>query len=155
MTILGNSILMNFKRAKYKGGVPVVAQWVENWVEYVSSIPGLTQWVKLLGLPQAAAQITDVAQIQLWLQLWCRHAAEAPIQPLAWEFPYAAHMAIKKKNLQRYSYFKIIFGVYLRYKCIAVFLFSVIFAMQTVESNVTNTHVLITQINRCNFTVCV
>ena len=55
MTILGNSILMNFKRAKYKGGVPVVAQWVENWVEYVSSIPGLTQWVKLLGLPQAAA----------------------------------------------------------------------------------------------------
>ena len=33
--------------------------------EDVGSIPGLTQWVKDLILQQAAAQITDLAQI------WC------------------------------------------------------------------------------------
>ena len=31
----------------------------------------------------------------LWL--WCRPAAAAPIQPLAWELPYAADAALKKK----------------------------------------------------------
>ena len=28
----------------------------------------------------------------LWL--WCRLAAAAPIQPVAWEFPYASGMAL-------------------------------------------------------------
>ena len=32
----------------------------------------------------------------LWL--WCRLAAEALFQPLAWEFPYAAGAALKKKK---------------------------------------------------------
>ena len=32
----------------------------------------------------------------LWL--WCRLAAVAQIQPLAWEPPYAAGVALKKKN---------------------------------------------------------
>ena len=31
--------------------------------EYVGSVPGLTQWVKNLVLPQAAAEISDAAQI--------------------------------------------------------------------------------------------
>ena len=30
--------------------------------------------------------------------LWCRPAATAPIQPLAWEFPYAAGAALKSKK---------------------------------------------------------
>ena len=30
----------------------------------------------------------------LWL--WCRPAAAAPIQPLAWELPYATCAALKK-----------------------------------------------------------
>ena len=30
------------------------------------------------------------------LELWCRQAAAAPIQPLAWELPYATGAAIKK-----------------------------------------------------------
>ena len=32
--------------------------------------------------------------VLLWL--WCRPAATAPIQPLAWELPYAAGVALKK-----------------------------------------------------------
>ena len=29
---------------------------------------------------------------------WCRLAAVAPIRPLAWEFPYTAGAALKKKK---------------------------------------------------------
>ena len=35
----------------------------------------------------------------LWL--WCRPAAEALIQPLAWEPPYAAGVALKKKKKKK------------------------------------------------------
>ena len=45
-------------------------------------IPGLAQWV---GDPAL-----------LWL--WCRPAAVAPIQPLAWEPLYAAGVALKRKK---------------------------------------------------------
>ena len=34
----------------------------------------------------------------LWL--WCRPAAAALIQPLAWERPYAAGAALKKKKIK-------------------------------------------------------
>ena len=44
-------------------------------------IPGLAKWVKDPAL--------------LWL--WCTPAAVAPISPLAWELPYVAGVAIKKK----------------------------------------------------------
>ena len=37
----------------------------------------------------------------MWLWLWRRPAAVAPIQPLAWEPPYAAGAALKKKNTKR------------------------------------------------------
>ena len=32
------------------------------------------------------------------LRLWCRPAATAPIQPLAWELPYATGEALKSNN---------------------------------------------------------
>ena len=35
----------------------------------------------------------------LWL--WCRPAATAPIQPLAWELPYAMHMVLKRKKKKK------------------------------------------------------
>ena len=44
--------------------------------EDAGSIPGLDQWVKV----------------------WCRPAATAPIRPLAWEAPYAAGVALKRKK---------------------------------------------------------
>ena len=41
----------------------------------------------------------------VWLWLWCRLAAAAQIQPLAWEPPYAMRVALnrkkKGKNLKR------------------------------------------------------
>ena len=45
-------------------------------------IPGLTQWVGDLAL--------------LWL--WCRPAAAGPIQPLAWEPPYATNVVLKRQK---------------------------------------------------------
>ena len=35
------------------------------------------------------------------LCLWCRLAAIAPIQPLAWEPPYAMGVALKNKQQQQ------------------------------------------------------
>ena len=35
----------------------------------------------------------------LWL--WCRPAAAAPIQPLAWELPYAAGATLKSKKKKK------------------------------------------------------
>ena len=35
------------------------------------------------------------------LCLWCRPAAVAPIQPLAWELPYATAEALKSKKKKK------------------------------------------------------
>ena len=33
-----------------------------------------------------------------WIPLWCRPAAMAQIQPLAWEPPYATGVALKRRK---------------------------------------------------------
>ena len=50
--------------------------------EYAGSISVLTQWVKDLAFLQPVAYAS----------------AAAPIQPLAWELPYATVVAVKKKK---------------------------------------------------------
>ena len=58
----------------------------------MSSTPGLAQWAKDPVLLQVAKYVADTPQI-----LWSRPAtaAAALIQPLAWEFPYAAGAMVK------------------------------------------------------------
>jgi len=51
------------------------------------SIPGLGQWVKDSAL------------------LWCRPATIAPIQPLAWEPPYAVGMTLKRQKTNKKKIF--------------------------------------------------
>ena len=56
--------------------------------------------------------------VLLWL--WCRLAAVAPIQPLAWEPPYAVGVALKKKKKK----FRTSWHEPLTYKLLSPFLLS-------------------------------
>ena len=81
-------------------GVPVVAQWVKNPAGIhgdVGSIPGLGQWLKDLVLAvNCGVGYRRGSDLRL-LWLWCRLAAATPIQPLAWELPYAIGVALKRQ----------------------------------------------------------
>ena len=60
------------------------------------SIPGLAQWVAV-SCGVGCRHSSDL----MWLWLWCRSAAIAPIWPLAWKPPCAVGVALKKtKNKQ-------------------------------------------------------
>ena len=59
--------------------------------EDVGLISGLIHWVKDLALRQATAYVS----------------AAAPIQPLAWELPYATGAAVKRKKYIKHTTIKI------------------------------------------------
>ena len=58
-------------------------------------IPGLAQWDKNLALLRVGHRCGSDSML-LWL--WCRQAAAAPIQPPAWELPYAADAEGRKEG---------------------------------------------------------
>ena len=70
-----------------------MAQQVKNPTsinEDMGSIHGLTPWVDGVGCRHSSDLV--------FLWLWCRLAAVALIQSLAWALPYATGTAIKKKG---------------------------------------------------------
>ena len=82
-----------------------MAQCIKNPTsihEGVGSIPGIVQWVKESGIAISCdvghRHGSDLAAL-LWL--WCRLAAAALIQPLAWELPYAMGVVLKKYEKER------------------------------------------------------
>ena len=81
-------------------GVPIVAQQKQIW------LASMRTWVwslaSLSGLRiQHCRELWCRWKTQLWsevLWLWCRPAAVAPIQPLAWEPPYVTGADLKSKT---------------------------------------------------------
>ena len=61
-------------------------------------IPGLAQWVKdpTFAVSWGVGHRRGSDPKLLWL--WHRLAATAPIQPIAWELPYAANAAPQKQS---------------------------------------------------------
>ena len=81
--------------------VAVVVRWLTNPTsicEDLGSIPGLAQWVKDPGIAMSCGVGCRRGLDPALLWLWCRPAAAAPIQPLAWELPYASSVALKGKK---------------------------------------------------------
>ena len=72
--------------------------------EDLGSILGLAHWVKDPVVVAVSCGVGHRWTSDLvLLGLWCRLAAVAPIQPLAWGFPYAAGVALKRLYTYIYS----------------------------------------------------
>ena len=84
-------------------GFPIVVHWKQIWpVSMRMLLPsmallsrlGIQHWCELWCRLQMHSE-----PMILWL--WCRLTAAAPIQPLAWEPPYATSVALKKKKVKK------------------------------------------------------
>ena len=67
--------------------------------EQVDLIPGLAQWVEDPGVAVSYG-VGHRCGLDSVL-LWCRLTATAPIRSLAWEFPYAEGVALKKTKKKK------------------------------------------------------
>ena len=71
--------------------------------EVSGSIPSLAQWVKdkdpAVAVSCGVGHKPGSDPVLLWL--WCRPTATTPIQPLAWEPPYAMGATLKIKQIKK------------------------------------------------------
>ena len=88
------------KSRKVTWGVPVVAQQKRNQqgsmgtqVKSLASLSGL----RIQGCSELWCR-SQTSWDSVWLWLWWRPAAVAPIRPLAWEPPHATGKALKKQK---------------------------------------------------------
>ena len=92
-----------YTKISSKMRVPFMAHWLTNMTrihEYVGSIPGLTQWVKDLVLPELWCSCRNGSDHTL-LWLWYRPVDVALIQPLAWVLPNAAGASLRKEKRKK------------------------------------------------------
>ena len=83
---------------KFQGAL-IAAQQVKNPTnihEDAGLIPGSTQWVKDPRIATSCSRDHRLGWDLALPRVSYRPAAAALIQPLAWEFPYATHAALKK-----------------------------------------------------------
>ena len=76
-----------------------MVQWLTNPTrnhEVAGSVPALAQWVKDPSVAVSCGVGCRRGSDPALLWLWCRPVATAPIQPLAWEPPYAVGTALEK-----------------------------------------------------------
>ena len=59
---------------------------------------GLAQWVKGTHIAESCCPGHRFGSDLAWLWLWYRLAAVAPIRPLTQELPYAAMVALRRKE---------------------------------------------------------
>ena len=69
---------------------------------YILGVPIVVQWKQtcLVSMRTRVQSLAPLSGLRTWqcCKLWCMLAATAPIPPLACKLPYAAGVALKRKN---------------------------------------------------------
>ena len=81
------------------------ADWEPNIVSVRMWVPSLTSLSGVATSCGIGCRCGSYLAL-LWLWLWCRLAAATPVQPLAWEPPYATSTVLKRKRKKNNNVFR-------------------------------------------------